>query len=66
MTCYSQDIINAEAVVFLGAGASCPLGFKDLDGLMKLAIGKIQENEEWLEGANRKRWQHKLKQVQQG
>jgi len=44
---YSYDIINSEVILFTGAGASRPLGFEALEGLLELVIGKIRGNDRW-------------------
>jgi hypothetical protein len=44
---YSNDIIRSEVILFTGAGASCPLGFPALDGLLRRVIDKIAENNRW-------------------
>ena len=44
---YSNDIITSEVILFTGAGASCPLGFQALDGLLDLVIARVRENNRW-------------------
>jgi hypothetical protein len=44
---YSYDIVESEIILFTGAGASCPLGFEALEGLLKLVIDKIREVDRW-------------------
>lgn len=44
---YSDDIIKSEVILFTGAGASCPLGFEALEGLLKLVIANIERNDQW-------------------
>lgn len=45
---YSDGIIKSEVILFTGAGASCPLGFEALEGLLRLVIAKIRKNDRWL------------------
>ena len=44
---YSNDIIKSEVILFTGAGASCPLGFEALEGLLSLVIAKIKGDDRW-------------------
>jgi hypothetical protein len=44
---YSNDIIKSEVILFTGAGASCPLGFEALAGLLSLVIAKIKRGVSW-------------------
>ena len=44
---YSDDIIKSEVILFTGAGASCPLGFEALEGLLSLVIVKIRRDDRW-------------------
>ena len=44
---YSYDIIESEVILFTGAGASCPLGFEALEGLLKLVIDEIRRDDRW-------------------
>jgi len=44
---HSYDIIGSEVILFTGAGASCPLGFEALEGLLKLVMDKIKECDRW-------------------
>lgn len=44
---YSYDIITSEVILFTGAGASCPLGFEALEGLLRLVIDKMGKDDRW-------------------
>lgn len=44
---YSDGIIKSEVILFTGAGASCPLGFEALEGLLRLVIDEIGKDDRW-------------------
>lgn len=47
MAQYSDHIIKSPVVLFTGAGASAPLGYRTLNGLRDLVVDEVKGNQSW-------------------